>query len=799
MIKKIYIPETCPVIEPIEGYPFVTFETVGDAVSVTFHETPVECDTTCCGPDFVVLRGEYTGCPDLTSGEHDYEVSPCGMDMATRLNRCGTQWGEYIPLTLVPAPKSLCEPIEMGELQEGDTVVVGFDNLGCPITKVMPVDKTVTYHVAVTNPPADGDNTVSFNLIGTEQPSGAIISTQPITLTLEQGAYFGTVTPTPDANGIVTFTLFSDDGEAISGTQALDLSQFTNPSFVDANPGDMVALLYNPVSDTYTVQGSIISQTVSGSVTTTTITKPDGSVVTFNSEADTWREYTFTEVNPDDGDGVIAWEVTGTEHPTGGVFYTQTITLPEPPDAETDGVHFSGQPVYDPATGVITFPTVNDADESVANPITLNISDDECAEFVERSPDSESVRFFFCDNTGKGSIGLDDLIALLGSIDTDGDGLPDINEPAHGTDPTDPDTDGDGLTDGAEVLIHGTDPLNPDTDGGGINDGDEVNAGGNPIDPADDSPNIPPVVSLVASNPSTGGTSATLSGTATDSDGTIVSESWTILSVDNGASAVIPGGVLSVSGIADPTLDTTVTYRYCATDNDGAQSCVDGTYVVSGVAGCDDADKVLAVADSYIANADFTDNTSDPTTFSELGKAIAWEQFSAGTSDYYHSGTYTGLGPNTVPSEPGNDYWAGFLVALSASKPHEYVAQNLSTTIPAGTTVKFSVRVGGGTPSTTYSSTGGRVLEIFALPSAVAMPVAGAGRADTLGVGAQLVFDQALSVSGDAWETISGTFTAPFDINNIAIGGNSTDAPADWKYICIDKILIAPVDEWVCP
>tara|TARA_B100000749_G_scaffold280899_1_gene280981 strand:+ start:55244 stop:55891 length:648 start_codon:yes stop_codon:yes gene_type:complete len=48
------------------------------------------------------------------------------------------------------------------------------------------------------------------------------------------------------------------------------------------------------------------------------------------------------------------------------------------------------------------------------------------------------------------------------------------------------DSDGDGLTD-IEEVESGTDPLNPDTDGGGINDGDELKNGTNgKSDPADD-------------------------------------------------------------------------------------------------------------------------------------------------------------------------------------------------------------------------------------------------------------------------------------------------------------------------
>ncbi|ATB36096.1 hypothetical protein CYFUS_001510 [Cystobacter fuscus] len=77
--------------------------------------------------------------------------------------------------------------------------------------------------------------------------------------------------------------------------------------------------------------------------------------------------------------------------------------------------------------------------------------------------------------------------------DSDGDGLPDKVENAHGTDPNNPDTDGDGLSDGEEDKNHNgtvddgeTDPRNPDTDGGGMSDGEEAKAHTNPLDGNDD-------------------------------------------------------------------------------------------------------------------------------------------------------------------------------------------------------------------------------------------------------------------------------------------------------------------------
>jgi hypothetical protein len=69
--------------------------------------------------------------------------------------------------------------------------------------------------------------------------------------------------------------------------------------------------------------------------------------------------------------------------------------------------------------------------------------------------------------------------------DSDRDGISDIDESLHGTDPGKRDTDNDGLSDFAE--INGpTNPLLSDSDGGGFNDGWEVANGFDPLDSIDD-------------------------------------------------------------------------------------------------------------------------------------------------------------------------------------------------------------------------------------------------------------------------------------------------------------------------
>ncbi len=65
--------------------------------------------------------------------------------------------------------------------------------------------------------------------------------------------------------------------------------------------------------------------------------------------------------------------------------------------------------------------------------------------------------------------------AALAAADPDADGLSNLQEFQHGTDPHKADTDGDGLSDSAEVSL-ATNPLSGDSDGDGLSDFAEVNA-----------------------------------------------------------------------------------------------------------------------------------------------------------------------------------------------------------------------------------------------------------------------------------------------------------------------------------
>jgi hypothetical protein len=93
---------------------------------------------------------------------------------------------------------------------------------------------------------------------------------------------------------------------------------------------------------------------------------------------------------------------------------------------------------------------------------------------------------------------LDAITALSHRPDSDNDGLDDVDEPGHGTDPLDPDSDHDGLPDGWEV-DHGLDPdsnsgeagANGDPDHDGLTNAEEYAAGTDPQDYDTDHDGLP--------------------------------------------------------------------------------------------------------------------------------------------------------------------------------------------------------------------------------------------------------------------------------------------------------------------
>ena len=100
------------------------------------------------------------------------------------------------------------------------------------------------------------------------------------------------------------------------------------------------------------------------------------------------------------------------------------------------------------------------------------------------------------DQAGNESAFSGEVARTLSAVDTDGDGLSDVDEIAiYGTNPNQADSDNDGLSDGAEVAMWGAawdddadgdgiiNLLEPDADNDGFPDGVEHSQGSDPADP----------------------------------------------------------------------------------------------------------------------------------------------------------------------------------------------------------------------------------------------------------------------------------------------------------------------------
>ncbi len=119
---------------------------------------------------------------------------------------------------------------------------------------------------------------------------------------------------------------------------------------------------------------------------------------------------------------------------------------------------------------------------------TAAVSDGQ-VQYVPAAGFTGTDEFDYTVGDGTGLTSTARVVVSVG-VDTDGDGLLDLDEQTLGTDPHDPDTDSDGLTDGVEVHLAGTDPLDADTDDDGLLDGEEDANGNGQVDEGETDPKL---------------------------------------------------------------------------------------------------------------------------------------------------------------------------------------------------------------------------------------------------------------------------------------------------------------------
>ncbi|TQK70742.1 hypothetical protein FBY23_2523 [Nocardioides sp. SLBN-35] len=320
--------------------------------------------------------------------------------------------------------------------------------------------------------PADASTVTDATpaITGTAEPNSTITLVidggTPITVPVD-GTGNWTYTPTTDlTEGSHTITA---DGNA-NGTGVDDTTTFT----VDAVPA--AATVITTPADASTVTDATPAITGTAEPNSTISLVIDGGTP-ISVPVDASGNWTYTPTT-DLSEGSHTVTADGNANGT-GVDDTITFTVDAVPAAATVITTPADASTVTDATPAITGTAEPNSTISLVidggTPISVPVDGSGNWTYTPTTDLTEGSHTVTADGNANGT-GVDDTATFTVDVppkDTDGDGVPDSQEAADGTDPNNPDTDDDGLNDGAEKAAW-TNPNNPDTDGDGLKDGREV-------------------------------------------------------------------------------------------------------------------------------------------------------------------------------------------------------------------------------------------------------------------------------------------------------------------------------------
>ncbi|MEW5852151.1 MAG: tandem-95 repeat protein [Myxococcota bacterium] len=306
------------------------------------------------------------------------------------------------------------------------------------------------------------------------------IGDAPLTVTVTSTPGSGTAVVNPD--GTVTYTPQADffgtdgfvyqvvdaDGQGASATVVITVGGANDtPSAVDdsATSDEDTAVNINVLANDLGAVDLPISVSINGAPTSGSASVESDGSITYAPTANSNGTDTFTYVVTDaDGESSQA---------------TVTVTINainDAPSCQPDAINTE---VAQPALVDVL---ANDTDVendalllvSVTGPThgTAVITADNKILYTPEAGYSGNDTFTYSAGDGNGGLSSALVVVTIG-LDTDSDGLTDVQEQQWNTDPNNADTDGDQIEDGREVFITLTTPNDDDSDDDGLEDGTE--------------------------------------------------------------------------------------------------------------------------------------------------------------------------------------------------------------------------------------------------------------------------------------------------------------------------------------